>query len=231
MNDTLQNLISQTNKEKKAKIKAFLSECSYSTRRSLGSIAGLKNKHRDVFASQMVLAFRSGITRTTFNEINKTMEREGLIKTRQFGYYDTLNYHLDPVFNDREFRKELSSLPGLKESFSVPTIWWLIPEDPLFSIKNKSFQSEYPTLINTVGIKNVNYFKTRAHTREEEAHIQREKLISQLTPQQKSDLERLRSGYKTIPVRPLTPLVDIRDWQPETVADLFRQHGFDCSSA
>ncbi len=225
---TVPKQTSQLNSTKIPNLLALFAEKTTTDRSILAAAFTLDNTCNDVYPSQTNLAVKAGCRRETANRKIKEFEQEDIIRTRQYRYFDTLNYYINPLFHDREVRKELSIFPEFKKCFSVATIWWLISPSPIYSKNNKLAKEYYVTLTNNVcSIMNKQQLNSTV-SRADAAAIQREKLIAQLTPQQKEELDTLRKGYSRefIPSGGLwTTSAACKNWQPQTVGDLFKKIG------
>jgi hypothetical protein len=189
----------------------------------------LDNKYKDLYPSQRNWANRAGVSRERANRGRGKFERNEVIQTRQLsGRYNTLNYNLNPILHDPQVRKELATIPAFKECFGQLTIWYLIPEKRTF-VKKQIIDNEcLITPINICSIMNFNQLN-RPLSKIEEKQLLAEKIKATLTPEQRLQIDRYRSGNSAPPgyVSRLVPLTkeQVRDWQPETVGDLLRKRG------
>lgn len=219
--------ISQQNQEKPNNL-AYWMKKSQHYRKAFAEIAHLDNRHMKVFPSQTHLSIKAGTSRETiYKTIIPQLERDGIIKTRRPHHYDTLEYHVYPMFHNQQVRMTLAAIPEFKEVFMAPTIWSLLPTKAMFIDKRNKLQSEYVSPINTVSILNINLLDQKSLSREQQALIQREKLLAQLTPQQKDQLEAIRAAKKSNPKADVSQMPTAQPCKkPEmTLRDMFINRG------
>ena len=193
----LSNKICQQKVEQSPITKDFFLSLPKSTRKQFAENVNLDNSCKIVIPSQTHLGIKGGVRRETANRKSREFERLGLYKTQRRDWRDVLQYHLNPIFHDRQFRLDLATIPEFKVCFGAPTIWWLLPAKKMFIRKQKTFQSEYVTPINTQGILIINQSHQNPISRADHHRLQMEKILAQLTPEQKRGLDRLRRDYRT----------------------------------
>ena len=186
-----------------------------------------KHSYNLIYASQSTLARATGYSRQWTNYAIGVLEKYGLIE-REKRSHKTNIYHFPAFLNDEINAKELGSFFRLWFALSVSLLTPIVRQaSDLTQLNIYLDLSKSNSSIHSVS-HSTHVTHARVHTpvREDPAATQREKLIAQLTSEQRLQLDRLRAGYKNNPHYGASS-VHSAPSKPQTLRDVLNERGFE----